>query len=150
MAVNPVPEGYRGPVPYLVVDDGAAAIAFYVKAFGARELFRMPGPGGGIAHAEVEIAGGRVMLSSEMQGARSPKSLGGTPVGLFLYVRDVDAAFAKAIAAGATEKVPLSNMFWGDRWGMLTDPFGHEWQLATHVEDIAPDEMERRMAAMSQ
>jgi len=148
MAVNPVPEGYRGPAPYLVVSDGAAAIDFYVKAFGATERYRMPGPDGTIMHAEIEIAGGRLMLSGEMQGARSPKSLGGTPVSLFLYVRDVDAAFAKAIAAGATEKAPLMDMFWGDRWGLVTDPFGHEWQLATHVEDVAPQEIERRMAAM--
>lgn len=149
MAVSPVPEGYRGPVPYLVVSDGAAAIEFYKKAFGATERYRMPGPGGEIMHAEIDIAGGRLMLSAELQGARSPKSLGGTPVSLFLYVRDVDAAFAKATAAGATVKAPLTDMFWGDRWGLLTDPFGHEWQLATHVEDVAPDEIERRMAAMA-
>lgn len=148
MAVNPVPEGYRGPVPYLVVSDGAAAIDFYVEAFGAAERYRMPGPDGAIMHAEIEIAGGRLMLAGEAQGARSPKSLGGTPVSLFLYVRDVDTAFAKAIAAGATEKAPLMNMFWGDRWGLVTDPFGHEWQLATHVEDVAPEEMHRRMATM--
>lgn len=148
MAVNPVPEGYRGPVPYLVVGDGAAAIDFYTKAFGARERVRMPGPDGSVMHAEIEIAGGRVMLSGEMQGAKSPKSLGGTPVSLFLYVRDVDSAFKQAVTAGATVKAPLMDMFWGDRWGSVTDPFGHEWQLATHVEDVAPDEMHKRMAAM--
>lgn len=148
MAVSPIPEGYRGAVPYLVVKNGAAAIEFYVKAFGARERFRMPGPGGAIMHAEIEIAGGRVMLSDELQDARSPKTLGGTAVSLFLYVTDVDAAFAKALAAGATVKAPLMDMFWGDRWAMVADPFGHEWQLATHVEDVAPDEMEKRMAAM--
>ena len=148
MPVSPIPEGYRGPVPYLVVSDGAAAIDFYVKAFGATERFRMPAPDGAIMHAEIEIGGGRVMLSGEMQGARSPTSLGGTPVSLFLYVRDVDAAFTRAIGAGAKEKAPIMDMFWGDRWGLLTDPFGHEWQLATHVEDVAPDEVGRRMAAM--
>lgn len=149
MAVNPIPGWFRGPAPYLVVKGAASAIDFYVKAFGARESMRMPGPGGAVMHAEIDIAGGRVMLSDEMQGARSPKSLGGTPVSLFLYVRDVDAAFKQAIAAGAKEKTPLSNMFWGDRWGVLTDPFGHEWQLATHVEDVSPQEMQKRMAAMA-
>ncbi|MGH9348612.1 MAG: VOC family protein [Vicinamibacterales bacterium] len=149
MPVSPIPEGFKGPVPYVVVSNGAAAIDFYTKAFGATERTRMPGPGGAIMHADLEIAGGRLMLSEEMQGSKSPASLGGTPVSLFIYVRDVDAAFAKAIAAGATAKAPLADMFWGDRWGILTDPFGHEWQLATHVEDVAPDEMQRRMAAMS-
>jgi PhnB protein len=148
MAVSPIPEGYAGPVPYLVVSDAAAAIDFYTRAFGATERFRMPGPEGAIMHAEIELAGGRLMLSGEMQGARSPKSLGGTPVSLFVYVRDVDAAFAKARAAGATEKSPPTTMFWGDRWALLADPFGHEWQLATHVEDVTPEEMQRRMSAM--
>lgn len=146
MPVTPVPDGYRGPVPYLVVKDGNAAIDFYVKAFGAVERYRMPGPDGEVMHAEIEIAGGKVMLSGEMQGAKSPKGYGGTPVSLFIYVPDVDAAYKKAVAAGAAVKVPLMDMFWGDRWGCVTDPFGHEWQLATHVEDVAPDEMQRRMA----
>jgi PhnB protein len=149
MAVNPIPSWFRGPTPYLVVKGAASAIDFYVKAFGARESVRMPGPGGTVMHAEIEIAGGRVMLSDEMQGARSPKSLGGTPVSLFLYVRDVDAAFKQAVAAGAKEKTPPSTMFWGDRWGALTDPFGHEWQIATHVEDVSPQEMQKRMAALA-
>ena len=149
MSVKPVPEGYRGPVPYLVVSDGAAAIEFYKKAFGATERFRMPGPDGAIMHAEIEIAGGRVMLSAELQGARSPKSFGGTPVSLFVYVPDVDAAFGKAVAAGAAVKAPLMDMFWGDRWGLVADPFGHEWQLAQHVEDVSPEEMGRRMASMA-
>jgi PhnB protein len=149
MPVNPVPDGYRGPVPYLVVSDGAAAIAFYEKAFGARERVRMPGPGGAVMHAELEIGGGRLMLSAELQGARSPQSFGGTPVSLFLYVKDVDATFTQALSAGATEKAPLTDMFWGDRWGLLVDPFGHEWQLATHVEDVTPDEMQKRMASMA-
>ena len=148
MAVSPVPDGYRGAVPYLVVKNGAAAIEFYAKAFGARERMRMPGPDGAVMHAELEIGGGRVMLSDELQGAQSPKSLGGTPVSMFMYVNDVDASFAKALAAGATVKAPLTDMFWGDRWGMLTDPFGHDWQLATHVEDVSPQEMHKRMAAM--
>jgi PhnB protein len=148
MAVNPIPEGFKGPVAYLVVSNGAAAIDFYTKAFGARERVRMPGPGGAVMHAELEIGGGRLMLSEELQGARSPKSFGGTPVSIFLYVANVDATFKQAIAAGAAEKVPLSNMFWGDRWGLLTDPFGHEWQLASHVEDVTPEEMQRRMMQM--
>jgi PhnB protein len=148
MAANPIPDGYQGPVPYLVVDDGAAAISFYLKAFQASELFRMPGPDGAIMHAELQIGGGRLMLSGAMQGARSPKTLGGTPVSVFLYVRDVDATFASAVAAGATSKAPPANMFWGDRWAILTDPFGHEWQVATHVEDVSPEDMEARMAKM--
>ena len=149
MTVNPIPPGTTGPVPYLVVNNCAAAIDFYVKAFGARELMRMPGPGGAIAHAEVSIGGGRIMLSDELQGHRSPKVLGGTPVSIFVYVSNVDATFKQALAAGATEKTSPSNMFWGDRWGMLTDPFGHEWHLATHVEDVTPQEMQWRMAQMT-
>lgn len=148
MAAKPIPEGFNGPVPYLVVDDGAKAIDFYVKAFGAKERTRMPGPGGEVMHAELDIQGGRLMLSSPMQGAQSPRTLGGTPVSIFIYVNDVDALYKQALGAGAREKTPLSNMFWGDRWGVLEDPFGHQWQLATHVEDVSPDEMEKRMAQM--
>ena len=142
--VKPVPEGYHTATPYLVVDGAARAIEFYKKAFGAQELFRMGGPGGKIGHAEIKIGDSPIMLSDEMMGNKSPESLGGSPVGIFLYVEDVDRAFNQAISAGAKEDMKPQNMFWGDRFGKLTDPFGHSWSLATHVEDVAPEEMEKR------
>jgi PhnB protein len=149
--VNPVPEGHHTVSPYLVVNDGGAAIEFYKKAFGAQEAFRMPGPDGKIMHAEVLIGDSPVMLSDEFPdlGARSPKTFNGSPVTMFLYVPDVDAWVAKAVQAGATIVMPVQNMFWGDRYGQVSDPFGHTWQIATHVEDVAPDEMEKRMRAMA-
>ena len=155
MAVNPTPEEYRGLTPVLGVDDAARAIDFYKQAFGAVERMRMPGPDGKIAHAELEIAGGVVMLSDPFEGAtvKAPKELAGTSVGVFLYVEDVDGTVQRALDAGATETMPVQDMFWGDRYGKVRDPFGHEWQVATHVEDVPPDEMEERakqaMAGMS-
>lgn len=151
--VKAIPEGYSTITPYLTVRDAARAIEFYAKAFGAREIFRMPGPGGSVMHAEIQIGNSILMLSEENPawGALSPLSLKGTPFNLHLYVEDVDKAFKQAISAGCTEKLPVQNMFWGDRYGKLTDPFGHEWGIATHKEDVAPEEMEKRAAkAMSQ
>ena len=136
--------------PYLAVKGAAQAIEFYKRAFGAKELERMPGPGGqGIMHAEITIGDSRVMLSDEFPGAgcTSPQSLGGTTCQLFLYVEDVDAAYQQAVAAGATANMPPADMFWGDRFGKLTDPFGHQWGMATHKEDLTPAEMNKRAEA---
>lgn len=146
-AVKPIPEGYHTVTPHIVVRGAEEAIAFYARAFGAEETVRMPGPGGKLLHAEVRIGDSVVMLSDEFpeMGARSPQSIGGTSGGLMLYVNDVDAAFARAVGAGATAEMPPQDMFWGDRYGKLRDPFGHSWSLATHVEDLDPDEMMRRM-----
>jgi PhnB protein len=153
---KPIPDGYRTVTPYLTVNDAAKAIDFYKKAFDAIEVHRMQGPQGKIGHAELKIGDSLVMLADEMPGmeTRSPQSVGGTTGMLFLYVKDVDAAFKKATDAGAKATQPPTDMFWGDRYGKLTDPFGQAWSLATHIEDVAPDEMERRgreqMAKMAQ
>jgi PhnB protein len=148
MAVNPIPVGYHSVTAYLIVRDAARAIDFYKQAFGASELFRMEAPGNKIGHAEIKIGDSPVMLADENPawGARSPEALGGTPVHLMIYVEDVDAVFARALSAGATETQPLKNQFYGDRSGTLTDPFGHSWTVATHVEDVSAEEMERRSA----
>jgi PhnB protein len=147
--VKPVPDGYHTVCPYLVVNDASRAIDFYAKAFGAKELFRMPGPGGKIMHAEILIGDSHVMLSDETPatGVRSPQAVNSTTVGIFLYLEDVDAVFKVALASGAKELAPLQDMFWGDRYGKLADPFGHQWMLATHKEDVSPEEMESRMSA---
>ncbi len=148
--VKPIPEGHHSITPYLVVKDAAQAIEFYKRAFGAQEIARMPGPGGrGVMHAELKIGDSRVMLSDEFPGAdcRSPQSLSGTTCQLFLYVPDVDSAYQQAISAGATSIMPASDMFWGDRYGKLADPFGHQWGLATHKEDVSPQEMKKRSEA---
>ena len=148
--VKPIPEGYHSVTPYLVVDDAKTAIDFYSRAFGATEKFRMP-MGDRIGHAEIQIGDSHIMLADEFpeQGHRGPKALGGTPVSLMLYVEDVVSMFRQAIEAGATEKRPVENQFWGDRMGTLTDPFGHMWSLATTVEEVAPDEIQRRMEQFS-
>lgn len=145
--VKAIPDGYHSVTPYLIVDGGAEAIEFYKKAFGAKELNRMPAPNGRLGHAEIQVGNSRVMLADENPGidARSPKSLGGTPVSLMIYVEDVDRVFQQAMAAGARILSPLKDQFYGDRSGNLEDPFGHKWTLATHIEDVAPDEMEKRM-----
>ena len=150
--VKPIPEGYHSVTPYLIVNDAAAAIDFYKRAFGATETVRMPGPDGKIGHAEMLIGDSHIMLADEYpdMGARSPKSLGGSPVSLMIYVEDVDALAKQAVAAGAKETRPVKDQFYGDRTGSFEDPFGLEWHIATHVEDIPPDEMERRAAAASQ
>lgn len=154
--VQPIPKGYHSVTPYLVVNDAARAIDFYQRAFGAKEIMRMSGPGDKIGHAELKIGDSMIMLSDEIPGTgnKSPRSLGGSPVSIFLYLADVDATFKQAVAAGAKVDAPLANMFWGDRYGKLADPFGHSWSLATHVEDVAPEEMSKRakeaMAKMAQ
>ena len=147
---NPIPEGYNSVTPYLVVDDAAKAIEFYKQAFGAEEKFRMP-MGDRIGHAEIKIGDSFVMLADEFpeMDHLGPKARGGTTVSLLVYVNDVDNAFKTAIDAGAKLLRPLENQFWGDRMGSLTDPFGHQWSLATHVEDISEEEMNRRMQAFS-
>lgn len=145
-AVKPIPEGYHSLTPYLIVKGGARAIDFYREAFGAKELFRMAQPDGRIGHAELQIGDSKVMLADEHpeMGARSPQSVGGSPVTLHLYVPDVDATVARAVAAGAKVTRPVENQFYGDRSGGLTDPFGHLWYVSTHVEDVPPDELEAR------
>ena len=151
MSVQPIPDGYHSVTPYLIVDDGNAAIEFYKSAFGAEEVLRLP-MGDKIAHAEVKIGDSVIMLSDEWpdMGKLSPKSRGGATAGLMVYLPDVDAAFAKAIAAGASEERPVEDQFYGDRSGTVVDPFGHSWTLSTHVEDVPEEEMTRRMAAFSQ
>ena len=144
--VRPIPEGYHSVTPYLTVNGAARAIDFYQRAFGAKEIMRMNGPDGKIGHAELRIGDSVIMLADEMPGgSRSPQSLGGTTGGVFLYVEAVDKVFNQAVSAGAKVDMPLENMFWGDRYGRLTDPFGHSWSVATHVENVAPQEMEKRM-----
>ncbi len=155
MAPNPIPEGYHSLTPFLTVDDASAAIDFYGRAFGATERLRMKGPEGTIAHAELQIGNSRVMLSDPFPhgDTKPPKELGGTSGGVFMYVEDVDATFQQAIGAGATVTMPLEDMFWGDRFGSLMDPFGHSWSLATHKEDLTEEQIAERsqeaMAAMS-
>ncbi len=147
--VKPIPEGYHTVTPYLIIKDAASAIEFYKKAFGATELFRMAGPSGKIGHAEIKIGNSPIMLADEMpeMGYRSAQSLGGTPVGILLYVEDVDTVFNQAIAAGAKVERPVKDQFYGDRSGGVTDPFGLVWHIATHVEDVAPEELRKRAAA---
>ena len=147
--VQPIPQGYHSVTPYLVVDDAAKAIDFYKRAFDAKEKVRMEGPAGKIAHAEIQIGDSMVMLGDEMpqMDTKAPRSLGGTTAGILIYVKDADAAFNKAVSAGAKVTMPLADMFWGDRYGRLMDPFGHSWSLATHKEEVAPEEMKKRMQA---
>jgi PhnB protein len=147
--VSPVPSGYHTVTPYLVCRGAADAIEFYKKAFGAKERMRMGTPDGKIAHAEIKIGDSYLMLGDEQpeRGATAPQTVGGTAVSVFLYVPNVDKVFAQAVAAGATVEMPLENMFWGDRYGKLRDPFGHQWSLATHLEDVSPKEMAKRGAA---
>ena len=150
-AVKSVPEGYPSLSPYLIVRDGAAAIEFYQKVFGATLRMKLDAPGGRVGHAELEIGNALVMLADEHpeMGALAPTTIGGTPVGLHLYLEDVDAVAKKAIAAGATLKRPVENQFYGDRHGSIIDPFGHLWHISTHVEDVSPNEIARRAAALS-
>jgi PhnB protein len=145
--VRAIPQGYHSVTPYLMVKGGAEALEFYKKAFGAKERFRIPGPGGKLMHAEFEIGDSIIMLADEFpeMGAVSPTTLKGTPVGIHLYVEKVDEVFAQAVAAGATVERPLQNQFYGDRSGGVIDPFGHKWYIATHVEDVSDEELARRV-----
>jgi len=145
-----VPHGYNSITPYLIVRNAANAIEFYKKVFGAKEVMRMEKPGGKIGHAEVRIGDTKIMLADEHpeMSARSPESYGGSPVGIHLYIKDVDAILQKAMAAGATLLRPATNMFYGDRIGTVKDPYGHTWSVATHVEDVSAKEMKKRAAAM--
>jgi len=148
--VKPIPEGYHSLTPYLIVDGAASAMDYYKKAFGAIELFRMEHEGK-IGHAEMKIGDSPFMLADAFpqQGHKDPKTLGGSPVGLMIYVNDVDTIYKQAIDAGGTEVKALQDQFYGDRSGTLTDPFGHNWTVATHKEDVSSEEIERRLAAMA-
>ena len=150
MTVKPIPENYPRITPYLSIKGASDAIEFYKKAFGATERMRIAEPNGKVGHAEIEIAGGLIMLADEYPqiGFRSPASLGGSPVVIHMYVEDVDAFCAKAVAEGATLTKPVSDQFYGDRSGQLSDPFGHMWSVATHKEDLSADEMQKRAAAL--
>jgi PhnB protein len=152
MAVKAIPDGYPRVTPYLCVDGASAAIEFYSKVFGARERMRIPGPSGKIGHAELEIGDSLLMLADEYpdMGVRGPKAIGGSPVTISVYVERVDDVFARALAGGATALRPVQDQFYGDRSGQFEDPFGHRWSVATHVEDVAPDEMARRAAKVTQ
>jgi PhnB protein len=156
MPAQPIPEGYHALTPYLLIDGAAEAIEFYKRAFGATERGRMDMPDGKVAHAELEIGDSVLMLGdpSDQSSLKPPRQLGASTVGIFVYVGDVDAVFQQAIDTGGTVVRPLEDQFWGDRYGTVRDPFGHEWQLATRIEDVSPEEMEERakaaMAATSQ
>lgn len=150
MSAKPIPDGYHTATPYLVLQNAAGAIEFYKKAFGATELMRLASPGGKIGHAEIKIGDSPIMLADEVpeMGYRGPRALGGSPVSIMLYVEDVDALFNQAVAAGATVRRPVKDEFYGDRSGNLEDPFGHVWTIATHKEDVSPEEIEKRFAAV--
>ena len=153
MAVNPIPEGYHSLQIYLAVEDAAKAIDFYKQAFGAEETIRMPGPDGKVAHAELQIGDSKLMLSDPFpqSNVRPPSERGGSTASVFMYVDDVDATFEQAQRAGATVVSELEDMFWGDRFGTVADPFGHVWAMATHKEDLSEEEMaERSKAAMAE
>ena len=151
MAVKPIPEGYHTATPYLIIEGAAEAIEFYKQAFGATELFRFPAPDGKIGHAEIKIGDSPIMVADAYpdMGYNGPKSLGGSPVSLMIYVEDVDTVFNRAVDAGATVKEAVTDKFYGDRIGTLIDPFGHVWHVATHKEDVSVEEMEKRAQAAS-
>jgi PhnB protein len=155
MAVQPIPDGYNTVSPYLAVDDAERAIEYYKKAFGAEETVRMNAPDGRIGHAELKIGESLLMLSDPFpeSSTKPPTELGGTSVSIFMYVEDVDAVVQKAVDQGATVTMEVEDQFWGDRFGSITDPFGHNWSIATHIEDLTPEEIEERgkaaMAAMT-
>ena len=147
MSVRAIPEGYSSVTPYLIVTGAAQALDYYKMAFDAQEIMRMPGPDGKIMHAELQIGSSRIMLADEspQMGHKSPQTLGGSGTGLMLYVTDVDDTLQRAVSGGGKVVQPVKNQFYGDRSGTLSDPFGHQWTIATHVEDVAPEEMKRRM-----
>jgi PhnB protein len=144
---KPIPQGHRSVTPYITLNDAARALDFYKRAFGAQVIVRMDFPGGKIGHAEIKIGDSPIMLGDEMPGSgnQSPQSLGGTTGGILLYVENADAVFNQAVAAGAQVEMPVADMFWGDRYGRLKDPFGHSWSVATHIEDVTPAQMKERM-----
>lgn len=146
MPAKSVPDGYHTATPYLIINGAAAALKFYKEAFGATELFRMDAPGGKIGHAEIKIGDSPIMLADEYpdMGYRGPQAIGGTPVSIMLYVEDVDAVFNRTVAAGGKVKQPVKDQFYGDRSGTLEDPFGHVWTIATHKEDLTPEEIGKR------
>lgn len=146
----PIPEGWHSVNPYLIVQNAAEAIEFYKKAFGAEEIMRSPSPDGkSVMHAEIKIGNSIVMISDEFpdMGAYSPKKIGGTPVTLYMYVDDADAVYDRAVKAGATGTMPPQDMFWGDRYGRLTDPYGHNWSIATHMKDLTPEQIQEGAVA---
>ena len=149
-SVKPIPDGYPQVSPYLVVDGAAQAIDFYAQVFGASERMRMGGPDGKVGHAELQVGDSVIMLADEYpdMGYVGPKAIGGTPVTIGVYVDDVDKTFDTAIKAGAKSLRPVENQFYGDRSGQFEDPFGHRWSVASHVEDVSPEEMQKRAAAM--
>jgi PhnB protein len=149
-AVKPIPEGYHSVTPYLIIKGAARAIDFYKQAFGATEMLRIPGPNGTIGHAELRIGDSVIMLADEMQAGpyRSPEAFGGSPVSLMIYIENVDGVFARALSLGARQSRAVEDQFYGDRSGNLIDPFGHVWTIATHVEDVSLEEMQRRMEAL--
>jgi PhnB protein len=149
--VKAVPEGYHNVTPYLIIDGAARALEFYKRVFGATERMRMPGPDGKLGHAEIAIGDSVIMLADEHpdMGARGPRAFGGAAVGIMLYVNDVDATVKTAVAEGAKVVKPVEDKFYGDRMGTIEDPFGHQWHVGTHTEDVPPDEMKRRAAAMA-
>jgi PhnB protein len=149
--VRPIPKGHQIVTPGLAVQGAAAFIAFCKKAFGAKEITRMLGPGGMVMHAELEIGGSKIMVGEEMPGMgnKSAKTLAGCPVSFYIYTEDCDAAYKKAVKAGCTGLMPPTDMFWGDRYGRLDDPFGHTWAVATHIEDVSPAEMKKRAKAFA-
>lgn len=143
--VRPIPEGYHSITPSLTCRDAARAMDFYKRVLGAREIMRMPGPGGKIGHAELRIGDSVIFVNDPFPGTGQPSESAGVPlIYLFLYTENVDSVFNRAVEAGCRVDMPLADMFWGDRYGKITDPFGHQWGLATHVEDVAPEEMKRR------
>ncbi len=149
MATKPIPDGYHTVTPYLIINGASDAIDFYKRAFGATEIMRMPDPKGRIGHAEIRVGDSVIMMADEHHemGYRGPRSLGGTSVSILLYVDNVDTVFDRAVKAGAKAQRPVADQFYGDRMGTLEDPFGHVWTIGTHIEDVSPEEMQRRMAA---
>lgn len=152
MAVKPIPEGYHAVTPYLIVDGAAKAIDFYKRVFNASEVMRMPAPGGKVGHAEIKIGDCHLMLADEFpeMGAKGPRAYGGSPVNLMVYIKDVDNVVKLAVELGGKLVRPIEDRFYGDRSGQIEDPFGHSWTVATHVEDVPPEEMERRAKAYSE
>lgn len=147
--VPPIPKGYHSLTPYLIVRNAGAAMAFYAKAFGAKETLRMAMPDGTVMHGEIKIGDSHLMLSEEnpQWGSKSPLMLGGNGTHVMIYTKDVDAAFARAVAAGCTAEMPVTTMFWGDRYGKVSDPYGHQWSIGTNVEIVSPKELQRRADA---